>query len=183
MSQQIDPNAPELQAAKKNIETASAMPGNRYQMFSTGPQSGTLKVTEKAHEAYFDAACSLKHQTPCAIESAVSGAGKLTDPHGNTSFTLGVMAEIDTQSGSLIFTMPAPGFAKVKKSVSSKNKEVKTGVFDESRTLKAEKLYGEQITVSCGECRSASGTITRDVEDEFLGRPARLAIDWKFTRP
>jgi hypothetical protein len=183
MSQQIDPNAPELQAAKKNIETASAMPGNRYQMFSTGPQSGSYKIAEKAHEAYFDAACSLTNQAPCAIETAVSGAGKLTDPQGNTSFTLGLMAEIDTQSGSLIFTMPAPGFAKIKKSVASQNKEVKTGSFEETRSLKADKLYGEQITIACGECRSAGGTLTRDVEDALLHRPAKLVIDWKFVRP
>ena len=79
--------------------------------------------------------------------------------------------------------MPAPGFAKVKKTITSQSKEVKTGTFEETRTIKAAQLGGEQITVACGECRSASGTITRDVEDEFLGRPARLVIDWKFTRP
>jgi len=183
MSQQIDPNDPKLKAAKQNIETASAMPGNRYQLFSTGPQSGSYQVTEKAHEAYFDAACSLKNQTPCAFDTAVSGQGKLTDPQGNTSFKLGVMAEVDTKSGSLVFTMPVPGFAKVKKSVTSQSKAVKTGTSEATRTLKASQLGGEQITVSCGECKSASGTVTRDVEDELLGRPAKLVIDWKFTRP
>jgi hypothetical protein len=183
MSQQIDPNDPKLKAAKQNIETASAMPGDRYQLFSAGPQSGTFKVTEKAHEAYFDAACSLKNQAPCAFDTAVAGAGKLTDPQGNTSFTLGVMAEVDTQNGSLILTMPVPGFAKVKKTVASQSKDVKTGSFEATRALKASQVGGEQITVACGACKSASGTVTRDVEDELLGRPAKLVIDWKFTRP
>ncbi|GAB2175390.1 hypothetical protein [Dongia sp. agr-C8] len=183
MSQQIDPSDPKLKAAQQNIETASAMPGNRYQLFSAGPQSGSFKVTEKAHEAYFDAACSLKNQTPCAFDTAVSGAGKLTDLQGNTSFTLGVMAEVDTQSGSLIFTMPVPGFAKVKKTVTSQSKEVKTGSFEETRTLKPGQVGGAQISVSCGACKTASGTLTREVEDGLLGRPAKLVIDWKFTRP
>jgi hypothetical protein len=183
MSQQIDPNDPKIKAAKQNIETASAMPGDRYQLFSAGLQSGTFKVTEKAHEAYFDAACSLKNQAPCAFDSVVRGDGKLTDGNGDTSMMTGAFAEIDTQSGSLIFTMPRPGIAAARRTVTSKNPQVKTGTFDEIRTLKADKLYGEQITVSCGDCRSASGTITRDVEDEFLGRPAKLVIDWKFTRP
>ncbi|MDQ7247204.1 hypothetical protein [Dongia sedimenti] len=183
MSQQIDPNDPKLKATKQNIETASAMPGDRYQVFSAGPQTGTYTIAGKAHEAYFDAACSLKNQTPCAFDSTVSGTGRLTDGNGNTSMMTGALAEIDSQSGSLVFQIPRPGIAAAKRTVTSKNPEVKTGTFDEIRTLKAEKLYGEQITVSCGACRSASGTITRDVEDEFLGRPAKLVIDWKFSRP
>lgn len=182
MSQQVDPNDPKLKAAKQNMEAAGAMPGNRYQLFSAGPQSGTFKVTEQAHEAYFDAACSLKNQAPCAFDTKVSGAGKLTDPQGNTSFTLGVMAEVDTQGGTLIFTLPVPGFAKVQKTVTSQSKAVKTGSFEETRTIKAAQISGEQITVSCGECRAASGTLTRDVEDELLHRPAKLVIDWKFVR-
>ena len=184
MSQQVDPNDPKLKAAKQNIEAASAMPGNRYQLFSSGPQSGSYKMTEKAHEAYFDAACSMKNQAPCAFDTAVAGAGKLTDPQGNTSFTLGVMAEVDAQAGSLIFTMPVPGFAKVTRTVTSQSKDVKTGSFEETRTLKPGEIGGgEQIAVSCGECKSASGSVTRDVEDGLLGRPAKLVIDWKFTRP
>jgi hypothetical protein len=183
MSQQIDPNDPKLKAAKQNIEAASVVPGDRYQMFSAGPQSGSFKVTEQAHEAYFDAACSLKNQAPCAFDTAVSGAGKLTDHEGNTSFTLGTMAEVDTQTGSLIFTMPVPGFAKVKKTVTSQNKDVKTGSFEAMRALKPGDVGAEQIVVSCGECRSAGGSVTRDVEDGLLGRPAKLVIDWKFTRP
>ncbi len=183
MSQQIDPNDPKLKAAKQNMETASAMPDDRYQLFSAGPQSGNFKVNEKAHEAYFDAACSMKNQAPCAFDTAVSGAGKLTDPEGNTSFTFGVMAEVDTQSGSLVFTMPVPGFAKVKKTITSQSKEVKTGSFEAMRTLKPGEVGSEQITVSCGACKSASGSVTREVEDGLLGRPAKLVIDWKFTRP
>src|SRR5262249_32956804 len=62
MSQQIDPNAPELQEAKKNMAVATQMPGDRYQIFSTGQQTGTYTIAEKAHEAYFDAACSLRNQ-------------------------------------------------------------------------------------------------------------------------
>jgi hypothetical protein len=183
MSQQIDPNDPKLKAAKQNIETASAMPGDRYQLFSAGPQSGTYKMTEKAHEAYFDAACSLKNQAPCAFDTAVAGAGKLTDPQGNTSFTFGIMAEVDTQAGTLIFTLPVPGFAKVTKTVTSQSKAVKTGRFEETRSLKPGEVGAEQITVSCGACKSTGGTVKREVEDGLLGRPAQLVIDWKFTRP
>lgn len=182
MSQQIDPNDPKLKAAKQNIETASAMPGDRYQLFSAGPQTGSYKIDEKAHEAYFDAACSLKNQTPCAFDSVITGSGSLTDANGNTTMQTGVMAEIDTQAGSFIFLMPMPGIATAKRTVTSQSKDVKTGAFDEMRHLKATKLYGEQVTVSCGECRTASGSFTRDVEDEFLGRPAKLVIDWRFSR-
>jgi len=182
MSQQVDPNAPELQEAKKNIAVASQMPGDRYQIFSSGPQTGSYKIAETAHEAYFDAACSMKNQTPCAFDTAIAGSGDLTDAQGNTTMQTGIMAEVDTQSGSLIFLMPMPGIATAKRTVTSQSKDVKTGTFGETRHLKASKLYGEQIAVSCGECRTASGSITRDIEDEFLGRRAKLVIDWKFSR-
>jgi hypothetical protein len=183
MSQKVDPNSAQLQDAKKQAAIATAAPlGNRYQTFSTGMQSGQFLVQEKAHVALFDAACSLRNEPTCAVDSTVSGKGALNDGAGNTSFQTGAFAEIDTKEGSLIFLLPAVGFAQVKKVATSPDKHAKTGTFDEIRTLKADKLYGEQIKIACGECRAVHGTITRDVVDELLGRPAKLTIDWKFTR-
>jgi len=182
MSQQIDPNAPELQEAKKNIATASQSTGNRYQLFSPHQQTGTYKIAEKAHEAYFDAACSLRNQSPCAFDSTVTGAGALTDEAGQTSMQTNASAEIDTKDGNIILSLPIPGIAAAQKAVTSKSREVKTGTFDAPRRLSGSKLYDERISVSCGACRAASGTLTREVKDEFLGRPAKLVIDWKFAR-
>jgi hypothetical protein len=182
MAQGIDPNAQQLQQAKQDIAKAGVMPGTRYQMFNGGQQSGAYKVVEKAHEAYFDAACGLKNEATCAIDTAVSGDGPLDDGNGNKTFQAGIMAEIDTQDGSLILMLPPPGFAGVTRVVRSLNAGVKVGTFHETRRLHADATEG-QITVACGDCRSAHGTLTRDVEDSLLGRPAKLTIDWTFTRP
>jgi len=182
MAQGIDPNSQQLQQAKKDIQTASAMPGMRYQMFNGGPQSGTYVVKEKGHEAYFDAACSLKNEPTCAIDTTVSGSGAVSDGNGNTTFQSGVFAEVDTQTGSLILTLPSPGTAAVKRIVKSPVPNTKVGTFDDLRYLPSDKA-GEQITVSCGDCKSAHGTITRDIEDQTLRRPAKLVIEWTFARP
>ena len=181
MSQQIDPNSAELQAAKQNMEQASIQSEMRYQAFASGPQSGTYQIVERAHEAYFDAACSLRNETPCAYETSIQGAGKLLDGDGNTTFTFTDSAEVDTKTGSFILGLPSLGFAKATKTVQSKNPQIKTGKFDEIRRLMNDPWVG-LVEVSCGECRTASGTITRDVSDELLGRPAKLVIDWKFAR-
>jgi hypothetical protein len=182
MAQGIDPNSPQLQQAKKDIDKASQMPDLRYQMFNGGQQSGTYQVAEKAHEAYFDAACSLKNEPTCAIDTAVVGNGALDDGNGNKTFQTGTMAEVDTQTGSLVFILPPPGIAAAKRTVKSPNPDAKTGTFDEMRQIHSE-VAGERIEVSCGACRSASGKITRDVEDQLLRRPAKLTIEWTFTRP
>lgn len=182
MAQGIDPNSPQLQQAKKDMEKAGAMPGLRYQMFNGDRQSGTYAIAEQAREAYFDAACSLKNEPTCATDTAVSGDGTLDDGNGGTTFQAGIMAELDSQAGSLILMLPPPGNAAVKRTVKSPNPGVKVGTFDDRRQLHDD-AFGDRITVSCGDCRTAHGTVTRDVEDALLGRPAKLVIEWTFVRP
>jgi hypothetical protein len=181
MSQGIDPNSAQLKDAKANIEKASVVPGNRYQMFDSGVQTGSYRIDEKAHQAYFDAACSLRNESPCAYDTTVTGSGALSDGAGHDSYPGGGFAELDAQGGTLIVNLPALGVAKIEKTVQSQNPEIKTGTTADVRIM-MDDVYQQRVTVSCGECRSAHGTVTQTIEDSLLGNKAKLTIDWKFTR-
>jgi hypothetical protein len=183
MARGIDPNSKPMQDAKAAIGAASVMPAVRYQTFVGGKQSGTFAVKEVAHEAYFDAACSLRTEERCAFDTTVEGSGKLTDPAGATEFPSAAMAEIDYQKGSMILTLPMPGFGTAKKIVTSKSADVKTGTSEVRRTVMRDGIMNQmQQTISCGDCKTASGTLEKNVADELLGRPAKLVVKWQFTR-
>ena len=182
MSQGIDMNAPEMKSAQANIASASVMPEARYQVFQPATQQGSFSVKEKAHEAYFDAACSLATEERCAYDTAVSGMGDLTDPSGAKLSGTIALAEIDYQTGSLLLTLPVPGLAKVTKSVTSRNPEIKTGSTETIRQISFDDVSKDLVQVTCGDCRTASGSFERDVPDQLLGRPAKLVVSWKFSR-
>jgi hypothetical protein len=178
MSQTIDPNSAKLKSAKENVAKASVVPGDRYQLFSSKDQSGTYTITEKSRAAYFDAACSLGTEARCLVETNVAGTGAQTDGSGKTNFQTGAMAEYDAQGGSLVVTLAAPGVATAKSAQSG----AKTGS-GEVRRVPLKGVHVDPITVNCGDCRSASGKLVKNVEDELTGRPAKLEIAWTFTRP
>lgn len=159
----------------------NAAAGPRYQEFQGGQQTGTYHVDEKAHEAYYDAACSSRNETPCAFDTAVAGEGPGLNADGKASYKTSNIGELDLVGGTFSLLLPPPGMGKVKRIVTSASKDVKTGSFDETRWLRAG-LFGDQVRVSCGECRTASGTTTLQVEDELLKRKAKLVIEWKFVR-
>ena len=178
MSQTIDPNSAKLKSAKENIAKASVVPGDRYQLFSSKDQSGTFRITEKSRVAMFDAACSLKTEERCLVETNVTGAGAQTDGAGKTNFQTGAMAEYDAQGGSVIVMLAVPGVATAK----SVQSGAKTGS-GEVRRVPLKGMRVDPITVNCGDCKSASGKLVRDVEDELTGRKAKLEIAWTFARP
>jgi hypothetical protein len=183
MSQGVNMNSQQMQDAKANVAAASVMPDVRYQGFQGGLQSGTYTVKETAHEAYFDAACSLATEARCAIDTTVNGKGKLKDASGATEFPSGTMAEIDFQTGSLIIQLALPGFASAKQTVVSKAPERPSGTTDVLRTVANGGAMDSTLrTMSCGECKAVSDSFEIDVEDQLLGRPAKLVVSWKFTR-
>jgi len=182
MASQIDPD--EMQSARKNAEAATSnLPGPRYQQFFLGTQTGTLFVSEKAHEAYFDAACSQKHQTPCAYDTAVGGSGPLGDGAGSTEMPVNMVAEYDSVAGTLTMSLPSTHIGIVKRTVTSANPQIKTGTFEDRRDLDSLHFYDQQIVVKCGACKTASGTLTLQTADQLVSRPATVAVDWTFKRP
>lgn len=182
MSQGIDPNAPSLQTAKDNIAKAGVMPDARYQNFMPDKQSGTYQIDETAREAYFDAACSLKTEQRCAFDTRITGTGDLTDGKDKL-YQGGAYGEYDAKTGSLLFHLPTFGFAKASKTVTSQSKEVKTGTTEVTRSLGFGGLGEEIIEAKCGECRSANGSFTRQLEGDLLRRKGTLTVSWTFTRP
>jgi hypothetical protein len=177
MSQSVDPNSAKLKSAKENIAKASAMPGDRYQLFSSKDQSGTFKIDEKSRVALFDAACSLATESRCLVATTVAGSGALSDGAGKTTFQTGAMAEYDAQGGTLVVMLPAAGIASAKETRTG----ARSGTADARRgPLKGVRL--DPVTVECGDCKTASGKISKNVEDELTGRPAKLEIEWKFSR-
>jgi len=182
MAQGVDMSSPEMQSAKANIAAASVMPDLRYQIFMPVTQQGTFSVTESAHEAYYDAACSPATEASCAFDTAVSGAGDITDASGATVFPTGASAEIDYQGGSLLLNMTIPGIAKVTKTITSRSPHVATGTTENIRMIKHADVAEVPVQVSCGTCQSASGSFEREVTDELLGRPAKLVVTWSFKR-
>jgi hypothetical protein len=178
LSQTIDPNSAKLKSAKQNIAKASVAPGERYQLFSAKEQSGTYKVAEKSRVALFDAACSLKNEARCLVETNVAGSGAQTDGAGKTNFLTGATAEYDAEGGSLVLMLAAPGVA----TAASVQSGAKTGSGD-VRRVPLKGMHVDPITVTCGDCRTASGKLVKNVEDELTGRPAKLEIAWTFVRP
>lgn len=177
MSQSIDPNSAKLKSAKENVAKASAMPGERYQLFTSKEQTGTFAIEEKSRVALFDAACSLATESRCLVETIVTGSGAQVDAAGKTTFQTGAMAEYDAEGGSLVVILAAPGFATAKETQTG----AKSGTSEARRApLKGVRL--DPVTVSCGECKAASGKVSKNVEDELTGRPAKLDIEWKFSR-
>lgn len=153
-----------------------------FQQFLMGTQSGTYKIQEKAHRADFDAACSLRNETPCAYDTTITGAGAVT-MDGKTEFMTGAHAEVDLNNGTLLLTLPWPGFASATEVVTSASKHIKTGTRKIDRKIWLNDVNGKPVKVSCGACKAASGTEKREVKDEILGRKATLTINWSFSRP
>jgi hypothetical protein len=182
MSQGVDMNSAQMKSAKANIATATAMPGDRYQLFQPGQQTGTFKIDEKTQEAYFDAACSLKNEETCTVRSTIKGSGNQVDGGGKTSFGTGAMAEYDAKGGTLMIQMPALGVSRAERVVDSKSSSGKGGTSSVVRRVKVD-AFDKPIKVACGQCKTASGRVTAQVKDEALGRPATLTVDWKFSRP
>jgi hypothetical protein len=182
MSQGVDMNSAQMKSAKANIATATAMPGDRYQLFQPDKQTGTFKIDEKTQEAYFDAACSLKNEESCTVRSTIKGRGDQVDGSGKTSFGTAAMAEYDSKGGTLMIRMPALGVSRAERVVESKSPDTKGGTSSVVRRVKVD-AFDKPIKVSCGQCKTASGRVTAQVKDEALGRPATLTVDWKFTRP
>jgi hypothetical protein len=182
MSQGIDMNSKQMKSAKENIAVATAMPGDRYQLFQADKQTGTFRIDEKAQEAYFDAACSLKNEETCTQRSTVKGSGAQDDGKGNTSFSTGAMAEYDAAKGTLVILFPGLGVSRAERVVDSKGNSTKNGKSTVMRSVKSDAL-GKQVQVSCGQCKTASGRVNATVKDELLGRDATLTVDWKFSRP
>ncbi|MFT3722820.1 MAG: hypothetical protein QM773_04465 [Hyphomonadaceae bacterium] len=183
MAQGINVNSPQMQSAKTNIGKASVVPADRYQIFQPGTASGTFAIDEKAYEAYFDAACSLKTEATCAINTTVKGAGKLADANGKTTMPSSVMGELDLQEGSLILTFPFLGIAKATKTTDSKSPDRKSGTEEVIRAVSVPNTEKLQLTAKCGACKTAEGTYTTELNDQLLGRKGTLKVTWKFTRP
>ena len=183
MSQGVDMSSPEMQAAQADIAAASAMPGARYQMFMPGTQTGTFAVEESARAAYFDAACSLDTEARCVSETVVRGEGATGFGDGATEVPTGAMAELDLEAGSLMLSLTAPGFATAEKTVTSADPEVESGTTETVRSVSLDDMPDGPIEVSCGACRTASGSFEREVDDQLLGYPAKLVVTWSFTRP
>jgi hypothetical protein len=177
MAQGVDMNSAQMKSAKSNIAKASEMPGARYQLFSPGKQSGTFTIEEYAYEAYFDAACSLKNEATCAAESTVKGKGPITLNQA------GAMAEIDYQAGTLKVILAHPGPVKATKTVLSKSADTKSGTSQVNRQVPTQIIKQEGETVKCGACKTASGSFTKEIEDELLGRKGQLKVSWTFSRP
>jgi hypothetical protein len=182
MSQGVDMNSAQMKSVKANVATATAMPGDRYQLFQPDKQTGSFKIDEKTQEAYFDAACSLKNEETCTTRSTIKGSGDQVDGSGKASFGTGAMAEYDAKSGTLMIQMPALGVSRAERVVESKSSSTKAGASTVVRRVKVAE-FDKPIKVSCGQCKTASGRVTSQVKDEALGRPATLTVDWKFTRP
>lgn len=183
MSQGIDMSSQQMQDAQANVAAASIMPEVRYQAFQGGLQSGAYTVKETAHEAYFDAACSLATEARCAIDTTVTGSGKMKDGAGATEYQSGAMAEIDFQAGSLIIQLALPGFGSAKQTVVSKSPDRPSGTTEVMRYVASGDAMDSTVrTVSCGECKAVTDSFEIDVTDQLLGRPAKLIVNWKFTR-
>ena len=182
MARGIDPNSAEMKSARSNIAKASVMPEARYQIFMPGKQSGSYRVKETAHQAYFDAGCSLATEVRCAYDTAIDGKGDIVDAGGSKTLPTEASAEIDYRTGSLLLHLTVPGMAKAKKTVSSRSAEIKTGTTDVMRSIRHNDVMDTRVEVNCGACASASGTFTKDVTDELLGRPAKLVVTWSFKR-
>ncbi|GAB4367221.1 MAG: hypothetical protein Kow00114_25710 [Kiloniellaceae bacterium] len=183
MAQGLDPNSAAMQSAKENIAKVGVMPELRYQIFQPATQTATYLVQESAHEAYFDAACSLATEERCAFDTAVTGEGDITDSAGAPLSPTGAAAEIDYQAGSLILQMTLPGVAKVTKTVTTRNPHVEAGSSEAVRFLNHDAVAKVPVEVSCGDCKTAAGSFEREVPDQLLGRPAKLVVSWTFTRP
>jgi len=171
------------QAAKSAMDKAAAPVAQRFQMFQGGKQATTYKIDGKAREAYFDAACGLKTEERCAYETVIKGAGAAGDEKGNPLPSTGY-AEIDYETGSLMLTLPNPGVLKVSKTVTSaNNKQIKTGTTEQTRSAFNASVFKDAIEVKCGECKAANGKVTKEINDQFLGRKGTLTATWTFTRP
>jgi hypothetical protein len=171
------------EAAKSAMEKATAPMAQRYQNFLGGKQASTYKIDGKAKEAYFDAACGLKTEERCAYETVLKGEGAAGDDKGNPIPST-AYAEIDYQTGSLMLMLPNPGGVKVTRTVTSaNNKQVKTGTTEKVRPAFNGTIFKDAIEVKCGECKTASGTVTKEIDDQFLGRKGTLTAKWTFTRP
>ncbi|MBI1360754.1 MAG: hypothetical protein GC155_10805 [Alphaproteobacteria bacterium] len=181
MAQGVDPNSAAMKNARANGAAASVPIKTRYQAFNTGKQTGSYTVDESAHQAYFDAACSLRNETPCAYDTTIKGAGKLTDSTSE-SFASEAHAEIDYQAGTLMVVAPFPGYVKATKTVTSAGKGIKTGTEAIGRRETLSQVSNVPVKVTCGECRSASGTFSREIDDALLGEKGVLTAKWTFTR-
>lgn len=182
MSQNIDPNSPQLQAAKAQADAATAVPRNRYQLFEPQQQAGSFRVEEKAHEAYYDAACKPSTEATCSIDTRVTGGGAQRDPKGALSYATGAMAEWDATAGTLTLMLPATMPGEVQRDVISTRSEKKSGKANEWRSAPIE-LYKDVQMATCGDCKAAAGKFSVPVKDALLGRPATLTVEWKFERP
>lgn len=181
MSKMVDPA--KTQATKDQMAIATAPTADRYQIFQSDAQSGTFKATESASEAYFDAACSLKTEAKCRIDTTVAGEGAQTDGAGKTTTMTAAMAEYDAQAGTLVLQLPSTFVGTAEKTVKAASgaSNVKPGTTKVNRITHTDWVK-DRITVNCGECRSVQGTYTKPVKDALLGRPATLLVEWKFTR-
>lgn len=181
MAQGVDMNSAQMKSAKSAIGAASAVPGPRYQLFEGKSVTGTYTIDEQAHEAYFDAACSFKNEATCAVDTTVKGKGPLLDAGGKPTIDNPLMGEIDHQAGDLILMLPMPGFAKATRTATTQKGGPK--VSEDKRFVSWQGGMDKiRLTAKCGACKSASGVVTKEIEDQLLGRKATLKISWTFTR-
>ncbi|HOP20963.1 MAG TPA: hypothetical protein PK585_12855 [Amphiplicatus sp.] len=152
-----------------------------YQGFSGTSQTGSYSIDEKAYQAYFDAACSLKNEAACAYDTTVTGAGQISEKDG-PRFLYGARAEVDLEAGTLMIAVPWPGYLKATKTVTSASKEIETGTTQIERGALLSGAKREAFKATCGACKNVSGTETVAVKDELLGRDATLTMRWTFTR-
>lgn len=180
MAQGVSPGA--LAGLKSDVAKASVMPADRYQMFESSTATGAYTIDERSYEAYFDAACSFKNETTCAINKTVKGAGALAGPDGKTTMKGTVMGELDIQAGNLILTFPVPGAAKATKTIISASQDQKSGTEQVTYHLSVPNMQDIKLTANCGACKTAEGSFTKELADELLGRKGTLKVSWKFTR-
>ncbi|WP_326533831.1 hypothetical protein [Pseudorhodoferax sp.] len=180
MTKMVDPA--KTKAAQEQMAIATAQPAARYQIFSGTTQQASFRINEHATEAYFDAACSLKNEASCRIDTTVKGSGATTDGNGKTTTQTGAFAEIDAQAGTLVLMLPTPLLASADQVVQSASGQRQSGQSKVTRSVHTDHVK-EAVRVSCGDCKSASGKYTREIKDTVVGRPATLTVSWTFTRP
>ena len=93
-----------------------------------------------------------------------------------------VIGELDMQTGSLIMTFPLPGVAKATKTITSASQDQKSGTEAVTYFLSVPSTQNINLTASCGACKTAEGSFTKELDDELLGRKGTLKVSWKFTR-
>lgn len=165
-------------------EIARAMTGasGNYQIFQFGTQTGSFRVAEQKYHAAFDAACSLRNEASCAVETSLKGSGPLSLA-GKTPFETDARAEVDLDRGGLMLVLPWAGKVKLEQVVKSAAPEVKSGTSIVERKVGLGKLSTTPIQVNCGDCRSASGALTQEITDDLAGRKAVLGVTCGFSRP